>query len=455
MTETATRRLPRPLALVLAPALWLERARGRRRLVLASLYLLALAAAGALAWRASRLNGLPDIGEPFDARPMLDRRVPDDRNAYVLYRKAHEALHNDPDVEKTLYGGATPYAWRTFTPAESAYLEANAEAMRLWRLGTERPEAQYYRLADLTIETPLDVVDSLRNLGRMAMLEASRCESRGDMAGSWGWYRATLRSGWHCGAQGTIIERFVGYAMHVVARSRILPWAADPRVDAPLLRRALADLRDVEGLATPISGNIRAEYVSASRQLRRPERLVKLLLDHPDWRFEGLMDGREWTNHLGGLRQATWFLQNEPERSRRLLQLAFANTLAYCDLPPGERPPMLTVQQPGAGSSQLEVFDAPIPSLPAARAVSPAFLKAQLEGAGLARILMFSNAALLRGDDSGRATWASLVVGLARELYARERGHPPESASALVGPYLDRLPDGYVDPPADPDRKAP
>ena len=166
-----------------------------------------------LAWRASRLSGIPDIGDPFDTDRLLAWKVPDERNAYVFYRKAHEAIHHDHEVEKTLpgyRGGA--YTGQALSARETAYLEANTPALRLWREGTERPKAQYYRMAELNIVTPLDVVHSLRHFARLALLEGSRCESRGDMAGAWGWYRAVLRSSWHCGARGVLVERLIGDA---------------------------------------------------------------------------------------------------------------------------------------------------------------------------------------------------------------------------------------------------
>lgn len=80
-------------------------------MALLALYALIVATAAVLAWRASRLSGIPDIGDPFDTDRLLAWKVPDERNAYVFYRKAHEAIHHDHEVEKTLpgyRGGPTP-----------------------------------------------------------------------------------------------------------------------------------------------------------------------------------------------------------------------------------------------------------------------------------------------------------------------------------------------------------
>jgi hypothetical protein len=74
-------------AILLFPLWAIERARGWRRLGLLLLYvLIALPILGPF-WRRSQLVGLPDVGHTFDgpgSRPAA--RVPDDRNAFVLYR---------------------------------------------------------------------------------------------------------------------------------------------------------------------------------------------------------------------------------------------------------------------------------------------------------------------------------------------------------------------------------
>ena len=55
-------------------------------------YTLALVGAGFFSWRATKLNGLPDVGDPFDVGEAVHVDVPDAENAFVLYRQAHERL---------------------------------------------------------------------------------------------------------------------------------------------------------------------------------------------------------------------------------------------------------------------------------------------------------------------------------------------------------------------------
>src|ERR1700716_2472904 len=89
VTSASTDRLlSRPLRLFLMPLYWLERARGRRRLALLLAYGLVAAALGLLTWRVACLNSLPDVGDPPDLATLRSLKVPDERNAYVLYRAA-------------------------------------------------------------------------------------------------------------------------------------------------------------------------------------------------------------------------------------------------------------------------------------------------------------------------------------------------------------------------------
>jgi hypothetical protein len=97
---------------------------------------------------------------------------------------------------------------------------------------------------------------------------------------------------------------------------------------------------------------------------------------------------------------------------------------------------------------------------PAASAVPADVLLQALDHTIVARVLMV-------GDDIGgpeeAASWpwegegplareprrrAALIVKLGAELYRREHGVPPATVGALVGPYLNALPEGIG--PGDP-----
>src|SRR5262249_56556436 len=84
----------------------------------------------------------------------------------------------------------------------------------------------------------------------------------------WEWYRAMLRCSGLVGRHGVLIERGVGSALHKEAVQRILSWAADPRVEAGQLRRALEDTLRADALTPPPSEALKLEYLIYLRDLR-------------------------------------------------------------------------------------------------------------------------------------------------------------------------------------------
>src|SRR5262245_41158773 len=87
-SSTATRSFP-TLRYLSAPFRWLFRS--RRRVLTASALLLAIVAVPPVWWW-TQLLGLPDVGDPFDPEAFRSFTIPDDRNAFVLYRQATDRL---------------------------------------------------------------------------------------------------------------------------------------------------------------------------------------------------------------------------------------------------------------------------------------------------------------------------------------------------------------------------
>ena len=87
-------------------------------------------------------------------------------------------------------------------------------------------------------------------------------KNRESMAEAWGWYRAMLRSSRMVGRHAGLVERSYGARMHDLATKRILRWAADERVDARMLRRALDDVLAADRLTAPVSDALKIEYLA-------------------------------------------------------------------------------------------------------------------------------------------------------------------------------------------------
>jgi hypothetical protein len=429
----------RPFRVLIAPLIWVERVRGRRRIALLALYALIATILGLFAWRASRLSGLPDIGDPFDTAAVLAIDVPEERNAWTLWREASARAWRKLLVAKRLHVPPA-FPWPKADDAEALdYLARNAEALELWRKGAERPDAMVIRPADLRTETGYGtLISDQLGLTRIALITASGCTLRGDVAGAWDWYRSALRASRLVGRNGPAILQLVGANEYAMTEGAVVAWAADPRVDAALLRKALDEVRAIDAMTPRRSEAAKIEYLMERRDLEDEAQLYKEFASSMSQDGPG---GREsWVNHLSALHRLAWFLGNEPTRTRRLHRLAYENWLAECDLAFDDRPDVVTAYH------RLQFYDRPA-SESAGR----------VSGATLARLVADSHLSIYlllgvgtptdRASDRDRALRAGLVVELASALYQREHGEPPKTPQALVGPYLERLPVGYLNPP--------
>jgi hypothetical protein len=439
--------LKRHVALVVgvfvAPACWAWRARRvARGFRIPALVLIAAMAGGAL-WWATSLVGLPDVGDPFDVAAFRAEAVPDDRGAFALYR---QALGKLTVVRRR--GNAQPsrasvdplVAWSAADPALREWAAENREALDLFRAGADRSEALLSSAGKAP--APGSMLISFAALVRLALLEGSRLEERGDMAGAWGWYRAILFMTYHHHRRGNADERSIAANYYQpLVRQRAATWAADRRTDAALLRRALRDALACEPRVESDVHTLKAEYLAMMSQLDEPYGV----LHEPDG--DGLptaVAGVPWPPPQ--LHEWRRFLGREPERSRRVLRLVFADWLAALD-PAGSRPskPALRVVfRARRQNHAVLLYDVPPEAPPAARALSPQALAGWLVSTSDARRLLggWSLQAVRRAEHAGHR---ALVIVQAEALYERERGAPPPSEEALVGTYLERLPDDGSD----------
>ena len=432
-TSTPSRNFP-TLQFLAAPFRWFFRSR-RRALIVTSL-LLAILLAPPL-WWSIQLMGLPDVGDPFDREAFRSFTIPDERNAFVLYREAADRLK--PWVEPGEMGRRIDrrFPWSKAAPTVRRWVEDNREAMEIYRRGTERPDA-LYPPEPLTVRS-YEMLRALVSLQELGFLEASRLEGQGDMMGAWTWYRAALRSTYHLGLHATTYERDIAQRSQVEVQRRAGSWAADPRTSPAMLHRALDDAIACEALRPSDSYTIKMAYQFASTELGR--------LDTPG-RHQLISDLK--TVHLGSsqyqldpdlvraMADAWRSWRREPERSLRVIRLAMANWLAYEDSPPDRRP------GPDPDISGPLDFYAFGPEAPAgARALSPRALDRCLTTASDAQILLrYWDLRAVRIRE--RVTHWGFVVLLASQLYRRDHGTDPPSEQALVGPYLKELPDdGY------------
>ncbi len=410
-----------------------KRLRQLLRVMLVLTICLAVAATALAIWWLTSLNGLPDIGDPFDVAAFRSFRLPDDQNAFAFFRRARKA------AEPIYYGG-----WSETNPEFRAFVEANRPAVDLFIKGAEQVDGISGPVGEpLPGENNVDgppLQASSWGLIGMTLMEGRLREEAGDMAGAWDCYRAVLRTVVHVRRRERLADRARVTLWLPVLHKHLATWAADPRTTIPQIRRALEEV--VECCPKPgwDAFTLKIEYLDLMRFLDR--RVVP-----PREQIE-----EEWTYRLGemelpidlarDLYQVKRSLAREPERSRRVIRLLFANWLAHVEHP-GQRKPAARARFHIAKQTNGVLLYHVSPDAPAAaRALSPQEVARWLVTSNDAK-LAFRNVfmawpAVRRAEER---SYREQLVLLAGEIYRRERGALPPSDEALVGTYLKSLPD--------------
>ena len=415
-----------------------RRTRQLLRVCLAVSTLLVLVASVVLIGRQLCLFNLPDVGDPFNVATEFAAAVPDDRNAFIPLRTARAKLRPWPDVPRAVYFAGPAVGWTNVDPRIRAWAEANRGPLHLFRQAAERPDGWAHPAGDekafgynwLNLDSFL----------WLALLEGSRLEEQGDMPGAWAWYRAVLGMHVHVMRAGTTFERLLASLNCKGLQARVTLWAADPRTQVLDLHRALDDVIAHAPRPEWESSSLKYDYLRALHELDRPNGYVS----------QGSDEDRSY--HIGGeplppnLAQSVYalrrFLIREPERSRRVLRLAFANWLAHVQVPEERhRKPAVRGSFLSGGQTTSLFFYAAGPVAPAsARTLTPKHLAEWLLTAPDAKLILSQWPGPSIGRQE-RKDHRTLLILLAEELYRREHGRPPPSEQALVGTYLKSLPD--------------
>jgi hypothetical protein len=394
-------------------------------------------------WWLTSLNGLPDIGDPFDVTAFRAFSIADDQNAFTFLRRAEDLLTPTPP------GLAS--SWSQADPKLQQWVEANRQAIDLFQQGADQSDAA----------NPDG--DSGVNIERMALLvqlEAERRQACGDMAGAWDCYRAILRMATHLRRRGSLKQRndLYGY-WELSLRERLATWAADPRTSNPQLQGALQEALKNEPKPEWDTFAMKAGYLAMMRSLEQP--VPSSVQQDVGWEYHFRLGDMDLSaDMVGRLDTGRRFLLREPERSRRVVRLLFANWLASVENEEPRKPAVSAVfsvlksTNPMSWGRTNVTLYAVGPLAPAgARALSPK---------QIASWLVATNDAKLRTIVANAIQWPwspdrlrdrrehrDLVLMLAGEIYRREHGTPPGSEKALIGSYLKRLPDDGSDNLAD------
>ena len=414
--------------------------RARQLLIAVSILtvILVLGVCGVVLRRATCLVGLPDVGDPFDVAAFRAARVPEDQDAFALFKQAAAQLRPLPDLPMAVRQSARTVAWSRVHSKLREWLEANRPALGLFRQGALRANG----IAP-TLGHPLQSSLTDLRLGSFVWLEfldAARLEEQGDMAAAWDGYRAIMSTRAHIMRRGIVFDRYIADQFCQGLESRVGAWAANPKTDVSLIRRALADVRVNEPRPEWDAFSLKLDYLQMTSMLDRSDGWVQQGVDEDQ--AIRIFDEPLPPNLMLSIYAARRYLAKEPELSRRVLRLAFANWLAHVQQQnlAGRQPAVRASFLVQKRTTQLSFYalgqDAPV----AARSISPEDLGRWLITTRDAKLLLFQwpwPAIRISEQREHRA----LVVLLAEELYRRERGSAPPSEEALVGTYLDRLPD--------------
>jgi hypothetical protein len=425
-TETAlTRRESLFATVLLFPLRAVERARGWRRLGLLLVYVMIALPILAMLWRRSQLAGLPEVGEYYDGNVAASRAgVADERNAFVLYRRAIERSRVITGGEGESFSKAN-LVWAAADEVVRRWVAEHKEAISLLRAGSERPEASLEvprnQAGVFIIAQKQEMIVRLSWIGDAALFEAGRLLAEGDTVGAWGLLKAVIRTSRHMEqAAPSVWCRGTATTLAQYAVGPVSAWAKGPSVSIAQLRSALDDIAAAEALTPPLSSFYRGEYQAAQESLAN---LDMLIAERARVRAAiGMSDALAFAPNLDT------FLRGEPERTRRVLDLLAANDLAWCDRPVGERPEFAV--------PKLRIYQADPTAPPATRKLAPEELARWAESILINPALPWRMGELENYERNDRWSMSLLKEAVAVPLFTREMGRPPATPVEALRRYF-------------------
>jgi hypothetical protein len=410
-----------------------KRLRQLARVTLVLAICLALAATALAIWWLTSLNGLSDIGDPFDVAAYRAFSVPEDQNAFTFVSRANQKL--------TPFLFTPDGAWARADPTKRAWVEANREALELFLHGAEQSDA-VHPAGDL----------SARHLMGLTFLEGSKRQESGDIAGAWECYRAVLRMTTHIRRRGNLhqrkdLNRGMGWLQQ---QQRLAAWATDTRTTIPQLHGALEEVLKNKPRAEWDAHAIKCAYLDMLSSLERP--IQPFVQEEVGWEYIYRLGDMQLSEGMVGYVEAAHrFLLREPERSRRVLRLLCANWLAHVENPePLQRKPAVLVSFPlRVSTNPIRTVTTTVPLYPVTTtgtgSLPPQELASWLVTTNDAKLRILVTNSYLPWSPANhlrdRKAHRELVIMLATEIHHRERGSLPPSEEALVGTYLKSLPD--------------
>ena len=229
-----------------------------------------LTAAGVMLSRATRLFGLPDIGDPFDVAAFrVSNNLPDDQDAAVLIRKAAAMASQRPALPAPLKQIDLTKGWSKIDPQLRGWLEENRDAARALSQGcgaigrhreSRNRTGRRFRL--LVGFRPVQLAGAARGLA------ARRPRRHG---GAWSWYQTVLRFRVLVMRRGSVFQRYFVDRQCEQLQSQIESWSANRKTGIPILHRALDDVVACEPRPEWDADSLKTDYLFMMADLKRPD----------------------------------------------------------------------------------------------------------------------------------------------------------------------------------------
>jgi hypothetical protein len=339
-----------------------------------------------------------------------------------------------PGLPRPVRSAALRDGWSKAAAELREWVSASGQTLALFQAAAERPDGLPHPDVD-----HISPYFHLGDLSWLVILEASRLQEQGDMEGAWGWYRALYRIKNHVIRRGSMFQRYIVDRNGSPLHGAIAGWAADRRTSAALLRRALDEVSAGEPKPEWDVYSLKVDYLEMTAQLDQPWGWVQ---QGDDEEQKVQIWGEDVPPNLASnFYAAKRYVSNEPERSRRMLRLAFANWMAHAvEKDPLRKKAAVRARLTyGKRSSSVPFYSVGPEAPEAARKLTPEALAKWLITTRDARLLLgFWPWPGIRLSE--QRAHRALVVLLASELFQREKGKRPASEEALVGVYLDHLP---------------
>lgn len=380
----------------------------------------AVAVAALFGYRSVSLSQIPDIGPPFQSSSTFDERLLSE-NAFPYYDAVQLTERpNGHNPEPFSVYGSDEDTSAGEPEKEALSLTLTADELDEWRAWHEanqsqlpliRKAAQFdFAAVCLPMDQDYATVMSSRHqraIRCLALLEADRQLSLDYPDAAWKWLRVGFRQSRHVGMYGTHVDRNTGWAFHVTVTAAMLQWASFRNVDHLQLEQALRHVREDYQLTPLPSESLRLEYYFEANT------------------FDPFVDkngnfernyAKEWLNH-------------EPERSWRLMNLMFANWKQQVDLP--------LHQQQRLPNSQFGLF---VNSTTETDSIAAKTLEQLCRSSiPIANMLRY-NRSVPGGLYREQARQHFLEVGLSAQIHFRKHRRFPESSSEFESTPLGTWP---------------